>query len=93
LRRGATSLVYAVTAGEIIVAGDIAPAFMGLGVVPATKKTLKLAGLSLLGIDLIELNEAFASQATGVQRELGLDWGKTNPHGSGKGMAMMVERK
>jgi len=59
------------------------PAYMGLGPVPATKKALKLAGLSLKDIDLVELNEAFAAQAIGVIRELGLDLAKTNPHGSG----------
>jgi acetyl-CoA C-acetyltransferase len=59
------------------------PAYMGLGPVPATKKALKLAKLSLEDIDLVELNEAFASQAIAVIRELGLDLGKTNPHGSG----------
>lgn len=59
------------------------PAYMGLGPIPATKKALKLAGLSLDDIDLIELNEAFASQAIAVIRELGLDLEKTNPHGSG----------
>ena len=63
--------------------GGVDPAFMGLGAVPATKKALKLAGLSLEDIDLIELNEAFASQSLGVVRELGLDLDKTNPHGSG----------
>jgi len=59
------------------------PAFMGLGVVPATKKALKLAGLSLDKMGVIELNEAFASQSLGVIRELGLDKEKTNPHGGG----------
>jgi acetyl-CoA C-acetyltransferase len=59
------------------------PAYMGLGPVPATKKALKLAGLSLEDIELIELNEAFAAQTIGVIRELGLDIEKTNPHGSG----------
>ena len=63
--------------------GGVDPAFMGLGAVPATKKALKLAGLSLKDIDLIELNEAFASQTLGVVRELRLDLDKTNPHGSG----------
>jgi acetyl-CoA C-acetyltransferase len=63
--------------------GGVDPAFMGLGAVPATRKALKLAGLSLEDIDLIELNEAFASQSLGVVRELGLDLDKTNPHGSG----------
>jgi acetyl-CoA C-acetyltransferase len=56
---------------------------MGLGAVPAVKKALKLAGLSLEDIELVELNEAFAAQALGVVRELGLDLDKTNPHGSG----------
>jgi acetyl-CoA C-acetyltransferase len=63
--------------------GGVDPAYMGLGVVPATKKALKLAGLSLQDIDLIELNEAFASQSIGVIRELNLDLGRVNPHGSG----------
>ncbi len=63
--------------------GGVDPAYMGLGAVPATKKALKLAGLSLKDIDYIELNEAFASQAIGVMRELGFDYGKTNSHGSG----------
>ncbi len=63
--------------------GGVDPAFMGLGAVPAAKKALKLAGLSLEDIGLIELNEAFASQTLGVVRELGLDLDKTNPHGSG----------
>ena len=63
--------------------GGVDPAYMGLGAVPATKKALKLAGLSLKDIDYIELNEAFASQAIGVMRELGFDYEKTNAHGSG----------
>jgi len=63
--------------------GGVDPAYMGLGAVPATKKALKLAGLSLKDIDLVELNEAFASQTLGVVRELGLDLDKMNPHGGG----------
>jgi acetyl-CoA C-acetyltransferase len=63
--------------------GGVDPAYMGLGPVPAVKKALKLAGLGLDDIELIELNEAFASQAIGVIRELGLDIKKTNPYGSG----------
>jgi len=63
--------------------GGVDPAFMGLGAVPATRKALKLAGLSLKDIDLIELNEAFASQAIGVIRDLGIDLDKMNPHGGG----------
>ena len=63
--------------------GGVDPAYMGLGAVPATKKALKLAGLSVEDIDYIELNEAFASQAIGVMKELGLDYQKANFHGSG----------
>jgi acetyl-CoA C-acetyltransferase len=63
--------------------GGVDPAYMGLGAVPATKKALKLAGLELKDIDYIELNEAFASQAIGVMRELGLNTEKVNAHGSG----------
>jgi acetyl-CoA C-acetyltransferase len=63
--------------------GGVDPAYMGLGAVPATSKALKLAGLSLKDIDYIELNEAFASQAIGVMRELGFDYEKANAHGSG----------
>jgi acetyl-CoA C-acetyltransferase len=63
--------------------GGVDPAFMGLGVVPATKKALKLAGLSLKDMDYIELNEAFASQSLGCIRELGFDMSKTNLHGGG----------
>ena len=63
--------------------GGVDPAYMGLGVVPAAKKALKLAGLGLKDIDYIELNEAFASQSLGVIRELDIDLGKTNLHGGG----------
>jgi acetyl-CoA C-acetyltransferase len=64
-------------------AGGVDPAYMGLGVIPATKKALKLAGLTLKDIDCIELNEAFASQSLGCIRELGFDMSKTNLHGGG----------
>ncbi|MBI4267889.1 MAG: acetyl-CoA C-acetyltransferase [Chloroflexi bacterium] len=63
--------------------GGIDPAYMGLGVIPAAKKALKLAGLTTKDIDIIELNEAFASQAIGVQKELGWDWGRINLCGGG----------
>ncbi|MFH0768384.1 MAG: acetyl-CoA C-acetyltransferase [Chloroflexota bacterium] len=63
--------------------GGVDPAYMGLGAVPATKKALKIAGLSLKDIDYIELNEAFASQSIGVIKELGIDMNKTNLHGGG----------
>jgi acetyl-CoA C-acetyltransferase len=63
--------------------GGVDPAYMGLGVVPATRKALKLAGLSLDDIEYIELNEAFASQSLGCVRELGFDLSKTNRYGGG----------
>lgn len=63
--------------------GGIDPAYMGMGAVPATRKALKLAGLSLSDIDYVELNEAFASQAIGVMKDLGLGVDKVNAHGSG----------
>lgn len=63
--------------------GGVDPAYMGLGVIPATKKALKLAGLSLKDIDYIELNEAFASQSIGCIREMDIDMSKTNLYGGG----------
>ena len=63
--------------------GGVDPAYMGLGVVPATRKALNLAGLTLNDIDYIELNEAFASQSLGVIRELDIDLNKTNLLGGG----------
>ncbi|MFC1909762.1 acetyl-CoA C-acetyltransferase [Chloroflexota bacterium] len=64
-------------------AGGVDPAFMGMGVVPAANRALKLAGFSLKDIDLFELNEAFASQTIGVIREMGIDMSRTNPYGGG----------
>ena len=63
--------------------GGIDPAYMGLGPIPAVKKALKKAGVSLGDIGLIELNEAFASQAIACIRELKFDMEKTNVNGSG----------
>jgi acetyl-CoA C-acetyltransferase len=63
--------------------GGVDPAYMGLGVVPATNKALKKAGLTLKDIDYIELNEAFASQSIGCIRELDIDMSKTNLYGGG----------
>jgi acetyl-CoA acetyltransferase family protein len=57
------------------------PAIMGMGPVPATRKVLERAGLTLADMDLIELNEAFASQSLAVIRELGLDVSKVNVNG------------
>lgn len=57
------------------------PAEMGLGPVPASREALKKAGLKLADMDLVELNEAFAAQYLGVEKELGLDREKTNVNG------------
>ncbi|MBW7619236.1 3-oxoadipyl-CoA thiolase [Citrobacter portucalensis] len=61
----------------------VEPKFMGLGPVPAVRKVLERAGLNINDMDVIELNEAFAAQALGVMRQLGLadDAEHVNPHG------------
>lgn len=59
----------------------VEPDCMGLGPIPASKKALKRAGLTLNDIDLIELNEAFAAQAIACIDELGLDTAKVNVNG------------
>ncbi len=69
-------IVAAATAG-------VAPRIMGMGPVPATRKVLQIAGLTLAQMDVIELNEAFAGQALAVLRELQLsdDAEHVNPNG------------
>ncbi|MCI1247816.1 MAG: acetyl-CoA C-acetyltransferase [Megasphaera sp.] len=57
------------------------PAIMGTGPVPAVRKALKKADLTVKDIDLFELNEAFAAQAVYCCRELGVDMNRTNIHG------------
>ncbi|MGE0796851.1 MAG: 3-oxoadipyl-CoA thiolase [Lautropia sp.] len=61
----------------------VAPRIMGIGPAPATRRLLERAGLAIKDIDLIELNEAFASQGLAVLRELGVpdDSPKVNPNG------------
>lgn len=61
----------------------VEPAIMGTGPVPAVRKALSKSGMSIEDIDLIELNEAFASQALYCMRELDMDLDKTNVNGSG----------
>lgn len=61
----------------------VEPELMGLGPIPATRKVLEKAGLNVHDLDVIESNEAFASQACAVARELGFDPEKVNPNGSG----------
>ncbi len=63
--------------------GGVDPAYMGIGVVPAVNKALQMASMTINDIDLIELNEAFASQAIGCMKELNIDIEKPNELGSG----------
>lgn len=61
----------------------IEPEIMGMGPVSSSKKALEKAGLTLADMELIEINEAFAAQYLGVEKELGLDRNITNVNGSG----------
>ena len=61
--------------------GGVAPELMGIGPTVAIPKALKIAGMSLDDIELIELNEAFAAQGLAVMRELGMDEDKVNVNG------------
>jgi acetyl-CoA C-acetyltransferase len=63
--------------------GGVDPAYMGIGVVPAVRKAVKRAGVSLESVDVFELNEAFASQAIACMKELNIGIDKVNPHGGG----------
>jgi len=65
---------------SMAVAG-VDPSIMGIGPVPATKKALERAGLQVGDLDLIELNEAFASQSIACIHDLGLDLEKVNVNG------------
>jgi len=65
---------------SMAVAG-VEPAVMGIGPLPATNKALKRAGISVSDLDLIELNEAFASQSIACIHDLGLDLEKVNVNG------------
>ncbi len=61
--------------------GGVEPSLMGLGPIPATRKALKKAGLTVADLDLIEANEAFAAQCLAVARELELPAEKVNVNG------------
>lgn len=65
---------------SVAIAG-VRPETMGIGPVPATRKALKRAGLTVNDLDLVELNEAFASQSIACMRELDLDPAKVNVNG------------
>ncbi|CAJ0738536.1 Beta-ketothiolase BktB [Ralstonia edaphis] len=78
-KRGLKPLARLVSYGH----AGVEPKIMGIGPVPATRKALERAGLSVNDLDVIEANEAFAAQACAVTKELGLDPAKVNPNGSG----------
>ena len=61
----------------------VAPEIMGIGPIPAVNKLLEKTGINKDDIDVWEVNEAFASQALAVCRDLELDMEKVNPNGSG----------
>lgn len=65
---------------SMAVAG-VDPAIMGIGPVPATQKALQRAGMTIADLELVELNEAFASQSIACIRDLGLDKFKVNVNG------------
>ncbi|WP_025899115.1 3-oxoadipyl-CoA thiolase [Sneathiella glossodoripedis] len=77
---------YQLTPRARVVAAAVAgvpPRIMGIGPVPASRKVLQIAGLSIEDMDIIELNEAFAAQGLAVTRELGIadDDPRVNPQG------------
>ena len=78
-KRGLKPLARLVSYGH----AGVDPKFMGIGPVPATKRALERAGLSVAQLDVIEANEAFAAQACAVARDLGFPADKVNPNGSG----------
>ena len=77
VKRGLKPLARLVAYGH----AGVDPKIMGLGPVSAVKRALAKANLKLADIDVIESNEAFAAQALGVNKELGLDPNKVNPNG------------
>ena len=64
-----------------VASAGVDPAYMGIGVVPATRKVLEKTGLSLQDFDVVEVNEAFAAQVLACDRELKFDHDRLNPKG------------
>jgi acetyl-CoA acetyltransferase family protein len=69
--------------GRIVATGaaGVEPGFMGIGPIPATRRALERAGMTIDEMDLVELNEAFASQAIACMRELGIEHERLNVNG------------
>ena len=76
-RRGLTPLARVLAYATV----GVAPMYMGMGPVPAVRRALERAGLTIEQIDVFELNEAFAVQSVAVVRELGIDPARVNVHG------------
>jgi acetyl-CoA C-acetyltransferase len=76
---GLTPLARLVAYGH----AGVEPAYMGMGPVPATRRALTRAALTVADLDVIESNEAFAAQACAVASELDFDPARTNPNGGG----------
>ncbi len=76
-RRGRKAMARIVSWGT----AGVPPEIMGIGPVPASRRALEAAGLSVRDLDLVEVNEAFAGQYLAVEKELGLDREKTNVNG------------
>jgi acetyl-CoA acetyltransferase family protein len=76
-RQGREPLALIVTSA----AAGVEPGYMGIGPIPATRRALERAGLSPSDIDLVELNEAFASQVLASMRELGFSHDRLNVNG------------
>jgi acetyl-CoA C-acetyltransferase len=78
-KRGLKPLARLVTYGH----AGVDPKYMGIGPVPASRKALERAQLTVGTLDVIEANEAFAAQACAVAKDLGFPADKVNPNGSG----------
>ncbi len=74
---GLTPLARIVSSGV----SALSPEIMGLGPVEASRRALRLAGLTIDDIDLVEINEAFAAQVIPSYRQLGMDLDRLNVHG------------
>src|SRR5512137_302100 len=78
-KRGLKPMARLVSYGH----AGVDPKYMGIGPVPASRKALERAGLTVAQLDVIEANEAFAAQACAVAKDLGFPADKVNPNGSG----------
>ena len=76
-KHGVTPIARVVSSGS----AGVDPSYMGIGPIPASQKALARAGITAKELDLVELNEAFASQSLACIRELGLDAEKVNVNG------------